>query len=63
MGSDLYMNPPGQLERDRVVRAAVEVVKSADDVTGPCDKKARLRVPKKTWEVLVKCVENLKGVR
>jgi len=62
MGSDYYMNPPGQLERDRVVRAAVELVQKAAKPRRS-DGKGQVLVPTTEWLELQRLVNEYLNVR
>ncbi|MFA5436427.1 MAG: hypothetical protein WC372_10365 [Candidatus Neomarinimicrobiota bacterium] len=62
MGSDLYMNPPGQLERDRVVRAAVELVQEAEKPRRR-DGREQVLVPTTEWLELQRLVNEYLNVR
>lgn len=61
MGCDLYMNPPGQLERDRVVRAAVELVQAVKPKRS--EGQGRVLVPTKEWLELQRLVNEYLNVR
>lgn len=61
MGSDLYMNPPGQLERDRVVRAAVELVQAAKSKR--MGRQRQVLVPAAAWLELQRLVDEYLNVR
>ena len=60
MGCDFYLNPPGQLERDRVRIAAIELVRAAKRMRG---RGRVVQVPAKQWEELVRLAGELERVR